>query len=202
MRKFIVVSALCALCSCAGIRHQSAASDSGNSEPKGFRYYEPAWFILAYVNGEGQVITKHMILPDTTKPMSIMPFADLAKNTATLEFKNGMLVSSTSNIEATEATLAVIEAAKQVVKAYLTPVPSVADTKADEVTEPVRETLATVRGPYLYKLVHDDEHWSKLIGDGGDVLHLPIARASGSTKMNGNSESPTENKSSPGGSNG
>lgn len=146
--------ALPMLGSCAGVK--TVQVQDKDHQLRGFRYYAPAWYILAYVNGDGTVVTKHLILPDSRKKMSAYPYAFLATNTVDMQFENGMLTSQKVTADADDVSVAIVKVAEAAVKAYLAP-SSFAD--APTVT---RVEAKTVPGPYLFKLVAD--------GDGNKVM--------------------------------
>ncbi len=157
MSKLFTALLICVFsASCTSVRYQP---DEGGISQRGFRYYEPAWFILAYVNGDGELKVESLVLPDQTKIMSVDPQVFMAEGTVELRFKNGMLVGADENLDATRVPKAVIAAAEQVISAYLK------SGLADQ-----RTSKLHIHGPYLFKLVADKNGTSKLIGDGGVEL--------------------------------
>lgn len=190
-RAFLIVPVVASMCACAGVKYQPDP-DGQWFPPKGFRYYEPAWFVMGYVKGNGDVVTKAMVLPDQTKRMSAQPYALMADTDSTMEFKDGILVSSVERGDATAVPKAIIAAAKQVVSAYLKSqvpvVPGVADI-------PEVESLK-IRGPYLFKLIPSgDGKGVILLGDRGQVLDVanpnrtPVSQSSNEQSGSNNSAS-------------
>ncbi len=76
----------------------------------GFRYYEPAPFLFVHSDGAGGIAAEVVWLPDTTKKMSISPYAYLASNKTTLTFANGMLTEASTAVDETIIPNAVLSA--------------------------------------------------------------------------------------------
>jgi hypothetical protein len=110
-RMAIVVLGLELLTGCAGIEVH-VVEPSKDDDAEGFRYYEPAHYLLVHSDGEGGLATQHLVLPDTSKLRSIELKHQGASSEATLEFKHGMLTSSELTGDATEIPKAIITAAK------------------------------------------------------------------------------------------
>jgi hypothetical protein len=143
------------LCACAGMETRTIKPDvastrtcdaSSNRElcdndtnAKGFRYFEEAPFVFVHSDGKGGISAEIVWLPDTTKKMSIKPYAFLATNKVSLSFTNGMLTEASSTVDETvipEAVLSAIVAA--VVKG--------AETTSGQAQLPL---------PYLFKITFD-----------------------------------------------
>jgi hypothetical protein len=94
------------------------------SQPKGIRYYQPANFILVTVAPDNTIITKHLILPDLERKLSAQPVAFLSQigpigeeSGGEITFKDGMMVSTSFQSDATEIPKAVIKTAESLASA-------------------------------------------------------------------------------------
>lgn len=82
----------------------------GEKDAKGFRYFQEAPFLFVHSDGSGGVAGEIVWLPDTTKKMSIRPYAFLATNKTSLSFTNGMLTESSMTADETVIPSAVLTA--------------------------------------------------------------------------------------------
>jgi hypothetical protein len=133
MYRFIPCVVFSTLCACAGMDTMTIkpdvydaakppVCDKDNSrelcdtdrKAQGFRYFEEAPFLFVHSDGKGGISSEIVWLPDTTKKMSIKPYALLATNKVSLSFTNGMLTESSTTVDETvipEAVLSAIVAA-------------------------------------------------------------------------------------------
>ena len=81
-----------------------------SSQAAGFRYFEEAPFLFVHSDGKGGVVGEIVWLPDTTKKMSVRPYAFLATNKVSLAFTNGMLTESSVTGDETVIPNAVLSA--------------------------------------------------------------------------------------------
>ena len=117
------------LCACAGMDARTIKPDIYDStankrtcdpksigrelcdtDAKGFRYFEEAPFLFVHSDGKGGISTEIVWLPDTTRKMSIKPYAFLATNKVSLSFTNGMLTESSTTVDETVIPEAVLSA--------------------------------------------------------------------------------------------
>ena len=173
------IGALCAmaLLGCAGLSAERDSLDGLQKrgflfahKSKGFRYYQPATFILLHTDNNGGVVTKVLTLPDTTQPMSVRPYSYFASNDAELTFEKGILGSAKSNADATAVPKAVIAVAEQVLKAAAG---AGALLDEDAQAELPRAKRRLIPGPYLFKLV-TDERGVRLVGSQGMTLEVAL----------------------------
>jgi hypothetical protein len=110
-----------------------------DAKAQGFRYFEEAPFVFVHSDGKGGISAEIVWLPDTTKKMSIKPYAFLATNKVSLSFTNGMLTESSSTVDETVIPDAVLSA---IVTAFV----KGAETASGEAQLPL---------PYLFKITFD-----------------------------------------------
>ena len=137
---------VCVLGGCAGLTVTPIGEGKGeNSETdaRGFRYYQPAPFLLVYSDGKGGLVSQITFLPDTTKKMSVRPYAYLASNESTLQFDAGMLTQAAAVVDATIIPSAALDTLAKAL--------GVAAKAALNAPEATNET--TVPVPYLFKIV-------------------------------------------------
>jgi hypothetical protein len=125
---------------CAGVQVGPVPDDQADRRATGFRYYEPAPYILVYTDNKGGLVSKVVFLPDLTNKMSIRPYNYLSSSNVQLSFENGMLVSSESQVDETVLPKAVIAAAEKAAAAM-----------AGFNAPPVRGNK--IPAPYLVKIV-------------------------------------------------
>jgi hypothetical protein len=109
-----------------------------DTKAEGFRYFQEAPFLFVHSDGNGGVSSEIVWLPDTTKKMSVRPYAFLATNKTSLSFTNGMLTESSVTVDETVIPNAVLSA-------IVTAVGRGADGLAG----------AQIPVPYLYKITFD-----------------------------------------------
>jgi hypothetical protein len=131
----VTIAVLTALSGCAGLNVGPVNSPLADQSAKGFRYYETAPFLFIHTDGKGGLVGEIVMLPDTTRMMSIEPYAMLASNNTTLTFSNGTLTESNSQVD----TTAVASAGLDALAKYLTLVVGADLPKA-------------APPPYLYKI--------------------------------------------------
>lgn len=155
-----------ALIGCAGISGgQLDLSDkkAGDTLP-GIPYYESSTFLMVIPEPTGGYTTEFVELPDPSRLRYIDPWTFLSKHDYTLTFKDGVLVSSNSNIDATKVPIALIDAAVSAAKSSIAQAAVLADS--DESTE------RSYTSPYLFKVVMKDNK-TELIGTGGYTVAMP-----------------------------
>lgn len=130
------------LSGCAGVTIQKENTDA--AKDNGIRYYEPAPFLLLYSDSKGGLNSKLLWLPDTTRVMTLKPYAYLAKNDATFKFDKGLLTQAKSVADETVIPTAVVAALKTAAVAAIA-----AANKSEGAENP------TVPAPYLYRIVID-----------------------------------------------
>ena len=163
------------LSSCAGLDTSKDTLDQprgffSHSHNRGFRYFQPAIYILVYSDDQGRVTTKRLVLPDRTKIMSSHPYSFIAKNKTVLTFTHGMLTDSSVNADATALPVALLDAATTVASAAVTA--GIAD--AQPATGP---PIHKIYGPYLFKLIKKGNGPVVLVGDGGMELNVGVTPA-------------------------
>lgn len=182
------------LSSCAGLETSREPLDQldkrdfySHSHNRGFRYYQPAIYILVYPNNMGGIITKTLVLPDRTKIMSSHPYSFIATNKTELTFTHGMLSDSSVNADATALPAALLEAATTVASAAL----KAGVVDAQQATGP---QILAVPGPYLFKLIRKKDGTVVLVGDGGNELYVGVTSATPATGKNPQDEKTNEGK--------
>jgi len=112
---------------CANTTYRVATKADTN----GVRYYSPATYILVkpdYEKAKASVI--FLTLPDTTQLFAVDTFSWMATNKTKIEFKNGMISKSTSEIDGTKIPKAILQASAAVGKELLAVAASAASTAA------------------------------------------------------------------------
>jgi hypothetical protein len=137
----VVIAAASMLTACAGLTVQPVTSDAREKEAKGFRYYENATFLFIHTDGKGGLTSEIVMLPDTTREMSIQAYSYWASNNTTLTFTNGTLTESNSQVD----TTAVASAGLDALAKYLGAAVVAADLPKPEAPP-----------PYLYKIYIKD----------------------------------------------
>lgn len=145
LRRCLPLAATFLLGGCAGLSVHPINSPGDDAKRHGFRYYESSPYLLVQTNNEGGVTSKILHLPDETKKRSVQPFAVLASNTTTLEFKNGVLGKSLADVDGTEVPKAIVAALE---KAALASIPAANTGEQKGSDDPV-----TVPAPYLFRIV-------------------------------------------------
>jgi len=182
MRFVLCIVVSLALVGCAGVTTTtikpraagSLACDSTSSrkycdddkDADGFRYFQEAPFLFVHSDGKGGVASEIVWLPDTTKKMSIRPYAFLATNKTSLSFTNGMLTESSVTADETVIPNAILSA---VVTAF---------GRGDGAPAGAQVPL-----PYLYKVTFDSTTGDAILTGGfpttkdGNplVIHVSIA---------------------------
>jgi hypothetical protein len=125
------------LCGCAGV----TVHTDGGKKDNGIRYYEPAPFLLVYSDSKGGLTSRIVWLPDTTRTMTLKPYAYLAKNDASFKFDKGMLTESKTVADETVIPQAIVAALKTAAIAGVA-----AANKAE------RDETPTVPAPYLFRI--------------------------------------------------
>lgn len=150
-----------ALCACAGVTiHKEKAADNG------IRYYEPAPFLLVYSDSKGGLISKVIWLPDTTRVMTLKPYAYFAKNESSFKFEKGVLTQAKSVADETVIPAAIVSALKTAAVAAV--------TAANKAT---KDEVPVVPAPYLYRIVITDGE-AKLYASDRDpkVINVTLAQ--------------------------
>jgi hypothetical protein len=148
-----------ALFACAGLDVKPIRNGAEDESARGFRYYQPAPFLLIYSDGKGGLISQIKFLPDTTEKMSVQPYAIFATNESTLQFDVGILTQAAVTADETVVPAAGLDAlAKALGAAYK------AALNAPEATG---EAMVPV--PYLFKIVVVGD---KIILMGGEAKGL------------------------------
>ena len=142
---------------CSGVTAVHIRTHEDDLRETGFRYYESSPYILVYSDGKG-LKSDLIYLPDRTRKMSIKLCDFISKNTAKLQFTNGVLTSAETEGDSTAVPRAVIESAKQVAMA------AAKDMAAFKMVEK-GEKLFKAPSPRLFKLVID-KTGARLIGSG------------------------------------
>jgi hypothetical protein len=128
---------------CAGLDVTPVLSDKDEASARGFRYYQPAPFLLVYSDGKGGLISQIKFLPDTSRKMSVQPYAYLSSNESTLQFDAGMLTQAAAVVDETVVPTAALDALAKALGAA---------AKA-ALNAPTAPNEAAVPVPYLFKIV-------------------------------------------------
>lgn len=130
---------------CASIKHIPINDENTDRKNKGIRYYQSSPYLIIYSNGKGGIVTQIEYLPDPTKKMSaVIPKSFMATIKTALEFDNGVLTSSTGEIDTTAVPKAILKAVETVGTAYLA---------AFNIIKEKAKNFYTVPAPYIYKIV-------------------------------------------------
>jgi hypothetical protein len=154
------------------------------AQPKGIRYYQPANFILVTVDPTGTVITEHKILPDLERKLSAQPVAFLSKigpignSGGEIVLKDGMMVSTKFNADATVIPTAVIKTAEQLASAVVKAAgPALAGAVFDR---PMETKEARV---FLFRLrLNNEEGHYELVGQEGFKIAVVAPKDGGGTR--------------------
>jgi len=111
----IFISVFSVGCASTVYKHVNPGSDSGD----GFRFYQSSPYLLVYTNGKGGIVTQILYISDPAKLMSAKPKNFLSKTSMTLEFENGVLNTSKTDVDATIVPSAIIKAAQSVATTFL-----------------------------------------------------------------------------------
>lgn len=150
----IAVGASLGLSGCAGLSVKTIDGKS-NTETSvhGFRYYQPAPYLMVFTDNDGGLTSQIVYLTDRTKKMSVRPYAYLASNEVTLKFQDGMLTNASTTVDETIVPKAALDGLKDILTA------AVKGSAFNESTN--KQTTAPA--PSLYKIVVDGGS-IKLIG--------------------------------------
>lgn len=145
-RIVILIGAYVSGCSGLSVNRVPKALDQCTD---GFRYYEPAPYVLVYSDGKTGLTAKVLYLPDLTRKMAAKPYNFMSSNTTKLNFSHGVLTDSDQKGDGTAVPKAIIEAAKTV---------AIAAAKGAGVALNQPERAGGVPGfavpaPYLYRIV-------------------------------------------------
>jgi hypothetical protein len=121
VRGVVTVVALLTL-GCAGVTMKPLPSDPHAEDAlgnKGIRFFRDAPFLLVYSDGKGGLTSQVLYLPDTTRKMSVRPYAFLASNETKLTFVEGVLTGQEVKVDETVVPKAALEAFETVASAAL-----------------------------------------------------------------------------------
>ena len=147
----VLVCAIAGLLSgCATVDHKVLfdEKDRAGKDIGGIPYYEPAIYLLAYSDGDGNVTAEFKVMPDQSHKMVAKPFNFLSKvdTTMTYDGTKGILSKHDAVIDATEVPKAIGEALSGMAKAAVSALALAEKTSLEE---------GKVPGPKLYKLVRE-----------------------------------------------
>jgi hypothetical protein len=106
----LAITATACSTGCAGLKATPLLSEVDDNAAKGFRYYENAPFLFIHTDGKGGLTSEIVMLPDTSRRMSIEPYAFLSSNNTNLTFSNGTLTESSSQVDTTAVASAGLDA--------------------------------------------------------------------------------------------
>ena len=135
MKSWMMLMCAVVLSGCAGLKTTPIRSDADEVKAQGFRYYENAPFLFIHTDGKGGLTSEIVMLPYTTREMSIEPYAFWSSNNTNLTFSNGTLTESSSQVDTTAVPSAGLDALAK----YLTLIAG-------------DETPGQAPPPYLYKI--------------------------------------------------
>ena len=163
------------VCGCAGMRVRRDTVDprgpkhvwdtfvyglTYSSQPRGIRYYQPAVFLVATVNGDGTVDVRHEILPDLERKISAQPVAVFASvgtlitdGLGGLELSRGMLISTETSADATAVPSAIITQAKDVATALAAAAAKSGAAAAAADRPAPRPAARAVGAVYVFRLI-------------------------------------------------
>jgi hypothetical protein len=150
------------LAGCAGVEVTPVPDDRADQHATGFRYYQPAPYLLVYSDNKGGLASKLIFLPDLANKMSIRPYNYLSSSNVQLSFDNGMLVSSESQVDETILPKAVIAAAEKAAMAMAAGNVPTGQAKA-------------IPAPYLFKIVIAKDSVT-LVGDQGSPTTISFGK--------------------------
>jgi len=154
---------------CAGLDAYPINSPADEKNAVGFRYYETAPFLFVHSDGKGGLAAEIVWLPDTTREMSIHPYAYVASNDATLTFTNGVLTEAKAIGDETQVAAAALDSLS---KFLATVGPGLNAIKQ------LAQQAPQAPPPYLFKIVVT-ENGITLHGGPPDnlIIRLPAATA-------------------------
>ncbi len=121
MKRFIfyapVIISLIFSTGCARTIYSSVDPENDNGD--GFRFYQSSPYLLVFTDGKGSITTQILYIADPSKLLSAQPKNFLSKSDITLEFENGVLSKSKTDVDATIVPSAIIKAAQSVVTTLL-----------------------------------------------------------------------------------
>ena len=157
MRVIYALLGAALMSACAGMTVEPVNDEEEDRNARGIRSYEMAPFLLIYSNGKGGLTSQVLFLPDTTRKISIDPFAVLAKNNSTLKFTNGVLTNAKTSVDETIVPKSMIEAFGKAAASAIDAAFSLPGEGA---------VASSIPAPYLFKIVVD-ARGSRLVGGPG-----------------------------------
>jgi hypothetical protein len=161
-----VLPLLSTLAACAGLEVKDVSSVAADDEARGVRYYESSPYLLVHTDNQGGIVTRILYLPDRTKKRSIRPYSQLARGTSTLQFENGVLTSSQTELDAAVVPKAIVSALEKAAIAFLA---------ANQVKKAPEEEKF-VPGPRLFKIVIHGDSVTLKIGNGVAPIHVDLPK--------------------------
>jgi uncharacterized protein YceK len=137
--------------------------DYGTDNPKstGLRYYDSAPYLLVCSDGHGGLKWTILYLPDQSIVKTVTPATGWAHTEMTLNFQNGVLMTSSTMSDSTEIP-------KSIISAVQSALPAIAAAAAES------SKLPSFPAPYLYKLAWDGGTL-QFIGQQGDArIQVPL----------------------------
>jgi hypothetical protein len=125
---------------CAGLAAGPVNDERQDKSARGFRYFQPAAFLIIHTDNKGGLTSQIQYLPDTTRRMSVRPYSYGATNEFELKFHNGMLTQASSDVDETIVPKAVLDALKDVL------------TAAAALNAPPLRQGTTAPAPVIYKI--------------------------------------------------
>lgn len=150
----VVMAAL--LTGCAGYTAGPILNNKQDAKADGVRYYEIAPFLLVYSDGKGNLTSQIVMMPDTSKKMTLDLYAIAANNDSTLNFENGVLTSSKFILDSSEVPQSLIATIQTLGTAAV----------SAAFNEPELGTTRRIPAPYLFKIVIDNDG-TRLVGGQG-----------------------------------
>lgn len=160
------------LSGCAGYTSRPVNSNHEDSTAQGIRYYEPAPFLLVYSDGKGNLTSRIIMMPDTSKLMVMDLHSFASKNNSTLTFDHGVLTSSKFIVDSTAVPTALVETIKTLGTAAI----------SSAFNAPESGTTRQIPAPYLFKIVVGPKGTMLVGGQGlgpGDaplVIHVSVTK--------------------------
>jgi len=142
---------------CAGMTVKQV-DPNNDAKYDGIRYYGSSLYLLVHTDNAGGLTADPVYLPDPAKLMSAHPYAYLSSNSGSMEFTNGVLTSSETEVDATVVPKAVLTALQAVAVAAV----GAANTTTQEKNSP------TVPLPTIFKIEVSGGH-AQLIGENGPL---------------------------------
>jgi hypothetical protein len=156
---------LVTLTACAGLEVKDVSSPEADARALGVRYYESSPYLLVHTDNQGGLVTRILYLPDRTKKRSIRPYSQLARGTSKLEFKNGVLTSSQTELDAGVVPKAIVSALE---KAALAAVAAANEAKP--------EAMNLAPPPYLFKIIIQGDSIVLRGGQGIGPIHVNLPK--------------------------